>query len=1015
MKRLLLPAFAALALSSSAYDDGLIATADGVMYRTQTEEGFVYVFTDSATVTPRMDITLKRAFLVGGGGAGGMFHGGGGGGGGVVDQDFGDGLVCSTSDRLLVEVGKGGDPQESLVSQWINGLSGGDSRLLVGGAEYRALGGGGGGGRSNSDVTLRNGADGGCGGGAARKGVAGAGSQGGNGGTDTTEWSAGGGGGAKPEDGGSYDADAVAAGKGGEGFGSAITGEPRVYGSGGGGGGTSSAYAYKAPGLGGTGAGKGGDNARGENGTNGLGAGGGGGFGAGGAVALGGWGGSGTVILVVKVPDRIAVSVLNYSGVYDGFAHSATAIVSYPTSGASVKWSLSESGPFENDEPPAWTEVGEYACWCRASAVDYDPVTLKATVSILGKPITKDMIEPVEDAVYTGSAIEPRPVVTDPDSGMPISEGVGIRYEYADNVSIGVARVRIVGIGMYDSFVDVYYNIAPAEPLSGDVYVDAQGSGDGSGTGSDAIRSVETAVKFAANGATIHIAQGTYALKMGITSSGRSFTVDCAEGVVFDAAAVGQVFNLTGKSAAEKLVIVGATVAGVTNASEVVDVNGGGAYLKWVRMEGCSFLNCAVYSSAKVARGGAVYAAGPVEFIACRFAGNSALGSSSAVGGAIYMDAADASIVSNCLFESNSSDGSCGAICWFSGSNGEIVYSTFTNNCSASSQGAVYVRFCAQVRGCRFVDNRTTSGSGGALYYQNAGGGSRTSVLDCLFEGNFAGGNGGALATDSGNQKFYLERCYFHDNEAGGAGGGACIPMKLSMVCDSVFSDNISTGDGAAMSFSNSGNVRNCLVMENSGACALAIGYGSFSIVPEEDENATHLTSCTFVGNTVRNVSKSLVQINGNYGNYICCPTYIRNCLFAENDGANVTFPVFADGYYQRGAENVQTCFSDLEQTCFFAFEEPVRGNIYDGRSPFTAGSNLELRVGSPCIDAGDNQDWMLTARGISREVPLVSAVGDYGVALSFDNGRPRKRIVGKAVDIGCYESKWSGLVLFVR
>ena len=282
--------------------------------------GYLYVFTTpgkTITLTPQMETTIDRVFLVGGGGGGGSVMGGGGGGGGVIDRSFGDAPISLALGRAAtLAVGAGGaNPYGGQPA----GGNGGNSWFRYtpeGGSSTTLTANGGAGGAGWGANAGRNG---GSGGGGANAGnhppSAGTDGQGHKGGA-ATNGLGGGGGGAGAEGGNAQaPADNAVAGAGGDGVASDITGEIVYYAGGGGGGagwGTYTDARRRMGGAGGAGGGGRGSNAKeggknsvqtAEDGEDGLGGGGGGGtwWDSNGLVGnRGGRGGRGVVMLRVR-------------------------------------------------------------------------------------------------------------------------------------------------------------------------------------------------------------------------------------------------------------------------------------------------------------------------------------------------------------------------------------------------------------------------------------------------------------------------------------------------------------------------------------------------------------------------------------------------------------------------------------------------------------------------------------------------------------------------------------------
>ena len=295
--------------------------------------GYAFIFNEPGVVsfTPKVDMVIDRALLVGGGGAGGWTLGGGGGGGGVLEYHWEDEpATVPAGTTIRITVGAGGDnfyKNNNDSGNWKAGGNGGLTRVDnipgTGRGRLEAKGGGGGAGWNQ-----RNAASGNATGGGAAQGndngyyssrATGTSGQGNSGGRAYGDRAGGGGGADLTEAGMGLDGNATdnKAGDGGAGRASDITGTVVYYGGGGGGGGGDG---NKTPnsaqgGLGGRGGGGKGPPARAAladrnymDGTDGLGGGGAGGSHSGAAgTNAGGRGGCGCVILRVRTAAKLCV------------------------------------------------------------------------------------------------------------------------------------------------------------------------------------------------------------------------------------------------------------------------------------------------------------------------------------------------------------------------------------------------------------------------------------------------------------------------------------------------------------------------------------------------------------------------------------------------------------------------------------------------------------------------------------------------------------------------------------
>jgi hypothetical protein len=236
---------------------------------TYTDSGINYKYLSLLSTGTFTISTAGSADLlvIAGGGGGGRSSGGGGGAGGYFQNN-----VYLPTGTYTCTIGAGGAAGGGTGT---NGSNTSIKILTVADGKFACIGGGGGG----SDTATRAGSAGGSGGGGSDNTAGGTGAQSGNGGTPAAGWGAGGGG---------ASADGNANGFGGAGFSSSITGAAVGRGGGGGGRGSTGGTATDGGGTGGVTATAGTANT-------------GGGGGGSAAANPAGAGGSGIVILRVKV------------------------------------------------------------------------------------------------------------------------------------------------------------------------------------------------------------------------------------------------------------------------------------------------------------------------------------------------------------------------------------------------------------------------------------------------------------------------------------------------------------------------------------------------------------------------------------------------------------------------------------------------------------------------------------------------------------------------------------------
>ena len=117
---------------------------------------------------------------------------------------------------------------------------------------------------------------------------------------------------------------------------------------------------------------------------------------------------------------------------------------------------------------PADTAVGTYTYSCTVTAsIDGSSKTAIATsdaatvtVSAKGYDSNSFTVSDIADQTYTGSAIQPKPVVKDGDK--TLTEGTDYTLDYDENINVGTGGVTINFKGNYSGETTVYFNIVKA-------------------------------------------------------------------------------------------------------------------------------------------------------------------------------------------------------------------------------------------------------------------------------------------------------------------------------------------------------------------------------------------------------------------------------------------------------------------------------------------------------------------------------------------------------------------------
>lgn len=293
--------------------------------------------------------------------------------------------------------------------------------------------------------------------------------------------------------------------------------------------------------------------------------------------------------------------------------------------------------------------------------------------------------------------------------------------------------------------------------------------------------------------------------------------------------------------------------------------------------------------------------------------------------------------------------------------------------------GAMVNKFASPtVNNCTFISNSILGGInnssyGGAIYnYQSS-----LEINNCGFFNNYAyttslndSACGGAISNY--NSSIIINNSLFEFNSVEAAEnsfGGAVSNINSSLIlANCIFSSNTSSINSKNMSYGGgicnheySGlELVNCLFADNSGSSGGAIS--NFSSANSRIINST-------IANNIANSGGGLLNFNDSYLD-------IFNCILWENTGSNLI---------NLGEVNVQ--YSCIEEVF------PGTGNIYeDPMFVDIVNNDFHLSWQSPCISAG-------TQDTTGLNLPIIDL-----------DGNPR--IIGSAVDMGCYEYPYATRIL---
>ena len=493
----------------------------------------------------------------------------------------------------------------------------------------------------------------------------------------------------------------------------------------------------------------------------------------------------------------------------------------------------------------------------------------------------------------------------------------------ADVLSVpdtGNGTSPIVDMGAYET---------PAETI----FVDQDATGDSNGSSwDDAFTDLQDALTLAMEGYEIWVAAGTYTPTVEYGGTGdRSRSYQLVNGVAlyggFDPDA-GDVAWEDRDWATNATILSGDL--GVEG--DVAD----NAYHVFFHPDGTNLDSTAILDGFTITGGNAngsephnagagMYNDGSSPALAnCTFSTNSA----TAAGGGIHNQNSSSPELTDCTFTGNSSANNGGAI-YNDGSSPTLTNCTFSAN-SAATGGGVYNQSSSSpvLTDCAFTGNSATA-AGGAIYNDD----SAPTLTNCTFSGNSAT-DGGGIYNAAGSSPA-LTGCTFSGNSAdsaGGLGGGMLNSTSSPALADCTFSANSADSGGGIYNANSSPTLTNCIFSDNT---ANTDGGALYN-----DGSSPVLINCTIWGN-------SAVEGGGIYNGF-SSPTLTNCILWADTPGEIFNADV-------NSAPAVT--YSDIQGGC-----DAIPGNICgagnidaDPRLLDPSSGDFHLGVGSPCIDAGDN------------------------------------------------------------
>jgi predicted outer membrane repeat protein len=334
------------------------------------------------------------------------------------------------------------------------------------------------------------------------------------------------------------------------------------------------------------------------------------------------------------------------------------------------------------------------------------------------------------------------------------------------------------------------------------IYVDLNGNDNGDGSESSPYKTIKKAVNSSKENDTIILNDGTYSgndnkniiINHSLTLTGENFQ-DSTTSAIID-----------GENDGQFLKSMNGAVLKIENITfqnaKTVNVLGGAIFTnEAIECSHCIFKN---NHASSVSGGGGMHINGSSSLLRdCIFDNNTG-----SLGGAIYNDGVNDTIIKNCLFKNNVATDHGGAIDGVYGQFTLIEDCNFTNNKEQASVstgikggGAINcheynenINNLLTIRRCKFTDNSATK-DGGGICAENV-----LNIEDCAFNNNTAGKNGSAVYiftsadVTPGAHKNNITCCNFTNNNDSAGTIYAIFNQETLLLTNSIFTNNNASG-----------------------------------------------------------------------------------------------------------------------------------------------------------------------------------------------------------------------------
>ncbi len=265
---------------------------------------------------------------------------------------------------------------------------------------------------------------------------------------------------------------------------------------------------------------------------------------------------------------------------------------------------------------------------------------------------------------------------------------------------------------------------------------------------------------------------------------------------------------------------------------------------------------------------------------------------------------------------------------------------------------------------CEFRDNQSGNGyAGGAVWIDDNG--CFGKFYNCIFSNNIApgGGDGGAIYCDSGAGAVIVG-CVFEWNVARrGSAINANLGTRGVVISNSIFRYNYATEQCTIMKHSVAFNTLLYGNRSTYQVCGQSVVFENSTMLFNYSSAANE--GCFYAGSGNNNI------IWGNYPYDLTGTDSFTNSLYGK----------------KYGTPSLTGCLTNAPQFVGGFTDVPSATNSGTNFVP-SALSDIELQSGSPCVDTGTNQAWMVGALDLAGDARIYNTFVDMG-AYEYSAGAP--------------------------